>query len=568
MTGIGSARASRRAEYRHHLSRQAEKTKAAVAESFESSRKSSRRQNGWTLILKEKLFRITRSQWQRICMYVQRQKKKAIDIPSSLSVLFFVLVLLIILMWRPSGKIEKKDIKNLFDSIKMDENFYEIEWLMVIGEKKSGATYVRQLLLDNLFVDPLDTIDFDHHQNPPAAARRLSEFGEVIHTISRDNPSSLNKLASTKNILVLFVTKEPISFLVSSLQRPHPDDGAKKREIKDTTILKALLRKRSVFSNEALALKKMFKYFEHIKYEDALLDPDLLVRTLAHKYNFHRRRGNELLIPHHFTGDITTQKEDNNIQFHGQARRARYRQLGTFDRRNYYLDNQFLDYLDDSLIKHIRHRLLDTHLESFLGYARIHHTTNHISHNLKHKTENISFHFPWRLLLFIENIFIYTFFAASFILLALAPAIYFRLTFFHSPTVIKKNKKTTPYTIANKTPTSFLPAPSSPHPSSVPSTKINMSYNTSSGVEDTTYSPGIPVFSAPVVPSERRQADPGAYFAMWGGAPPLPGDLDSSSSSSSAEDDITTDDEEISSDSDDDDLHITAAAGFLIKKNK
>ena len=35
--------------------------------------------------------------------------------------------------------------------------------LMVCGLEKSGATYIRQLLLDNLEIAPLDTHDSDHH---------------------------------------------------------------------------------------------------------------------------------------------------------------------------------------------------------------------------------------------------------------------------------------------------------------------------------------------------------------------------------------------------------------------
>ena len=49
--------------------------------------------------------------------------------------------------------------------------------LMVCGLEKSGATYIRQLLLDNLEIAPLDTHDNDHH-NEPAMMLSLIHISE------------------------------------------------------------------------------------------------------------------------------------------------------------------------------------------------------------------------------------------------------------------------------------------------------------------------------------------------------------------------------------------------------
>ncbi|KAH8054724.1 hypothetical protein JL722_8671 [Aureococcus anophagefferens] len=56
--------------------------------------------------------------------------------------------------------------------------------LMVAGSRKSGATYVRQLLLDNLYVAPLDARDHDHHLEPAMAAAR--EAAGLTHHLTND----------------------------------------------------------------------------------------------------------------------------------------------------------------------------------------------------------------------------------------------------------------------------------------------------------------------------------------------------------------------------------------------
>ena len=63
--------------------------------------------------------------------------------------------------------------------------------LMVCGLEKSGATYVRQLLLDNLEIAPLDTHDNDHHNEPAMMLLREAAGISSDNMIPRNDPAYL-----------------------------------------------------------------------------------------------------------------------------------------------------------------------------------------------------------------------------------------------------------------------------------------------------------------------------------------------------------------------------------------
>ena len=99
--------------------------------------------------------------------------------------------------------------------------------LMVCGLEKSGATYIRQLLLDNLEIAPLDTHDNDHH-NEPAMMLLREAAGISSDNMTAERPRLLNarnaktRQRRAKTTLVVVVAKAPEAWVASSILRPHP----------------------------------------------------------------------------------------------------------------------------------------------------------------------------------------------------------------------------------------------------------------------------------------------------------------------------------------------------------
>ena len=216
--------------------------------------------------------------------------------------------------------------------------------MMVLGEKKSGATYIRQLMLDNVFLAPLDTTEFDHHTEPAMRATReaMGVFGNEL--IKRDEPRKLAKdwLDPSKHpriveaTLTLLVTKDPIAWLVSALKRPAQGPARRPSELFNRAgqLLQHLLARRYEGLKAALELGAIVDShggrFEVVSYEDAVRDAGRVVRDLAEKHGLARRRGGDLLTAQHHTGDVP--RKPDEATGHGAARRSRYGQHGPFTR--------------------------------------------------------------------------------------------------------------------------------------------------------------------------------------------------------------------------------------------
>jgi len=166
--------------------------------------------------------------------------------------------------------------------------------LMVVGDLKSGSTFVRQLLLDNLFVAPLDTHAYDHHNE--VAMRNAREALGVLgnENIKRDAPADLATtfLDAPKHprvvaaTLVVVVTKDPVAWLVSTVKRPHSKAKSPTRKVsalfeRSETLLDALCSRRATNLRAALALGRTAGRFEVVAYEDALAEPEKVVEALG-----------------------------------------------------------------------------------------------------------------------------------------------------------------------------------------------------------------------------------------------------------------------------------------------
>ena len=219
----------------------------------------------------------------------------------------------------------------------------DVERVVILGEKKSGATYVSHLLTDNLFIST----------------------EERMYDVSRK--------VTPRNTLLVLVTKHPIASLVSRIQRPHPTEKFQRKDLTKPKILEKLLKERSHFHTKALELGEFVQEnggaFEIVKYESALEFPKYIVDVIEMRYAIPRRRRSpqhDVVTPHHHTGDILDDSPGDET--HHGARRSRYKKHGPFTRRNYYLQSDFLDDVHDKLLKHLKHNLIDTHLEAQLGY--------------------------------------------------------------------------------------------------------------------------------------------------------------------------------------------------------
>lgn len=249
---------------------------------------------------------------------------------------------------------DPRDYHYSFDS--GNASHVDVQLLLVAGDRKSGATYVRQLFLDNLFVAPLDTHQQDHHNEPAMSAtrRRLGVDG----TFHRDDPIPEG---AAPHVLLVFVTKDPFSWLASAALRPHPD--AKRRNLKNRRHTAALIDARTRatrgFLSQGAKLTAAGGAFEVIAYEDALSRPEEITRTIALRYGLARRRGGTLAIPRHHTGDVP---EEPLVR----------RPHRPFQRRAYYLDREYMDEFDEHTLARLRGHL-DTDLEHSLGYLRPHH---------------------------------------------------------------------------------------------------------------------------------------------------------------------------------------------------
>lgn len=249
---------------------------------------------------------------------------------------------------------DPRDYHYSFDS--GNTSHVDVQLLLVAGDRKSGASYVRQLFLDNIFVAPLDTHQQDHHNEPAMTAtrRRLGVDG----TFHRDDAIPEG---AAPHVLLVLVTKDPFSWLASTALRPHPD--AKRRKLENRRHTAALIdaRTRSTrsFLNQGAKLTAAGGAFEVIAYEDALSRPEEITRTIALRYGLARRRGGTLAVPRHHTGDAP-------------AEAAVRRSHRPFQRRAYYLDREYMDEFDEHTLARLR-RHLDTDLEQSLGYLRPHH---------------------------------------------------------------------------------------------------------------------------------------------------------------------------------------------------
>ncbi|KAH8074412.1 hypothetical protein JL721_1972 [Aureococcus anophagefferens] len=234
---------------------------------------------------------------------------------------------------------------------------------MVAGSRKSGATHVRQLFLDNLYVAPLDARDHDHHLEPAMAAAREAAGVAAAANPPRDDPGALLEgllrpgSAAARSTLVVFVAKDPYAWVASSARRPHPDDAKVRGGSRESEAhVKHLLHARPGRARPGPARLPRGR---RRRGRSRRLRSGCATRALAVAARGGLRprppaRGH-LQLTHHLTNDAGgAPGAAPSLQ-----RRARLASSGLFVRKAYYLDR---DYVAD--LGRNAHHAIRTHLDA------------------------------------------------------------------------------------------------------------------------------------------------------------------------------------------------------------
>lgn len=309
----------------------------------------------------------TSSWWKDGPPIVQKLKRRALGRLAIVAVFFFVIDGL---SWRFDRHSSRAATVPSPRHPAQSGTGHEVQALMVVGDFKSGATFVRQLLLDNILLAPLDIHEHDHHNEPAMALARERLGIDGSESLPRQDATTVARtlkarpLAASKTLLVL-VVKHPLAWLASIKLRPHPAEARTKPQN-----YASLLKRRSQNTRDALSLGSFVLQqggaFEIITYEDALGQPHDLVLSLAFKYSLSRRRAGMVDLPRHHTGDISSTA--SVAPFHGAARRARYQQNGPFLLRDYYLEKDYFSEFNSGQLSAIA-RQCDHDLERDLGFT-------------------------------------------------------------------------------------------------------------------------------------------------------------------------------------------------------
>lgn len=241
-----------------------------------------------------------------------------------------------------------------------------IENVQIYGERNSGTNYLEELLRKNL--DGNLKIGFD--------------FGwkHWFPNLKMINSSNI------MNVLFIFITKDPYSWLVSMNRKPHHAPqlynlefsdfirrpwacykgmGYEKRALKlkeeplqdheemlhernpDTgERYSNIMLLRNAKNKSFLNLSKIVNNFEHIRYEDLLDNPGTIISGLAIQYNLKLR------------GEFT-----NTTGYHGHNPKLK------FDGYLYYNERKYLKYFTDADLKYINY-YLNWNIETVLGYEK------------------------------------------------------------------------------------------------------------------------------------------------------------------------------------------------------
>ena len=438
--------------------------------------------------------------------------------------------------------------------------------LMVCGLEKSGATYIRQLLLDNLEIAPLDTHDNDHHNEPAMMLLREAAGISSDNMIPRNDPAFLMRetlkpgSAAAKTTLVVVVAKAPEAWVASSILRPHPHykPMAGRRLSEDD--IDTLLERRAKSHRDAFRLQRSLKMdgggLDAVAYEEVLRDPEAFVDGIARAHGLHRRRGGHLLDTHHITSDAIlntlTEKRwvhgaENATSYshgrshgqadagHGAARRARYAQQGHFTRKAWYLERKYLSDMPRSAVQLTR-RHYDHEADALLGFSYERRASRRSARKQHRRRKHLR-----KVLKFVDHV-LYKFMKWSLLLLlAVGAFVYYRLEINPLPAESDQDETMRPVAPPPR------PAPSRPPPT--PSDLERMRRNEAelqAALDEARFHSRRP--PAEARPARSAPAEPAAYEAMWGA--PQFSDDSSDSSSSDSEDDVPFD---FSTDSDSED---------------
>ena len=441
--------------------------------------------------------------------------------------------------------------------------------LMVCGLEKSGATYVRQLLLDNLFIAPLDTHQNDHHNEPQNVQWREAADIRVDSTIPRNDPAFLLRAtlkpgsAAAKTTLVVLVAKAPEAWVASSLLRPHPHyKPVQGRQLSEDDI-DLMLERRAASHRDAFRLQRSLKMdgggLDAVAYEEVLKDPEAFVDGIARAHGLDRRRGGHLLETHHVTSDaiLNTLAEKRWVESeanatstkrshaladagHGAARRARYAQSGNFQRKAWYLERAYLSDMPRSAVQLTRHHY-DHEADALLGFSY----ERRASRRSARKQHRRRKHFR-KVLKFVDYVLRRILFYSLLLLATVGGFVYYRLELNPAPAEEVETVR----------PVAPPPRPQPAKPPPTPEDLARMRCNEAelqAALDEARFHSRRPSTAAPPEPKASTAAPPerpaSSYEAMWGNPKFSDSDDSSSDSSSDSEDDVPFD---FSTDSDSD----------------
>lgn len=243
----------------------------------------------------------------------------------------------------------------------------KIKYIQIYGERNSGTNYLSNLLQANV----LNKLDFSNCCG--------WKHGFVNWRLIRKQ--------NQKDILFLFITKDPYSWLVSMNRKPHHapqlynmefseflsqewacykgDDyhlravDLDRRPLRDEeemlhernpssgARIENVIKLRNLKNRSFLSVAEECDNFEHIRYEDLLLRRDDILRDLRDKYSFK-------LV-----------EESRDVSgYYGLNPSVKFNKL------NYYLSQDYLNLFSDSDLDFVNSQL-NWDLEMILGYNKI-----------------------------------------------------------------------------------------------------------------------------------------------------------------------------------------------------
>jgi len=236
----------------------------------------------------------------------------------------------------------------------------------IYGERNCGTNYLYELIANNLYVDLFQGVI---SKEIPWYKKEFVKDLYFRMTFSKNlgwkhaiapSKRKLRKKANKVNLIIVTITKNPYSYLLSMHKRPYHY----KRKVGSfyeflTTPWESVDRennsRRSFFNPIELWNRKNASYValagddqlqvQNLKYEDLLSDPFRIIKNIAHSYN--------LEIKREFENVNRSTKNEKGMDF-------QYYQ-------NYYLNDEWRKKLDRNSIELIN-QYLDNDLMEYFGY--------------------------------------------------------------------------------------------------------------------------------------------------------------------------------------------------------